>query len=88
MGMCRVWLEVDGEAVVAAQGAFARWGFADSVRDCCSFGSERVVFEAELSPGLLDGAFGVAEVGFGSCALRGGAEGAELVVGGMSWRWR
>jgi hypothetical protein len=68
--------------VVAAQGAIARWGFADSVRDCCSFGSERVVSEPELCPGLADGAFGVAEVGVGSRAVRGGSERAELMVGG------
>ena len=44
--------------MVAAEGAFARWGFAESVRACCSFGSERVLSEAELCPGVVDGAFG------------------------------
>ena len=56
---------LDGETVVSARGPFARWGFAEWVRDCCSFGSERVVSEAELCLSLADGAFGVAEVGVG-----------------------
>ena len=64
--------------MVTAQAAFARRWFAESVRDCCSFGSERVVSEAELCPGLADGAFGVSELGVGSRARRRGSEGAEL----------
>ena len=49
--------------------------------DCCSFGSERVVSEAELCPGLVDGAFGVSEVGAVD-AVRSGSEGAAVVVWG------
>ena len=69
--LCCVWLEVDGEAVVADEGGTVRWRFADSVRDCCSFGSERVVCQAEPCSGLVDGAFGVAELG-GSVACGAG----------------
>jgi hypothetical protein len=43
---------------------------------------ERVVFESEFGSGMVDGAFGVAEVGVGVHAVRGGAERAALVVGG------
>ena len=39
-------------------------------------------FEAELGSGVVDGAFGGAEVGVGVHAVRGGAEGADGVVGG------
>jgi hypothetical protein len=77
-----VALSIDEEVVAAADAGFTHRGLAEAVGQHRTFGSQRLVFEAEFGSGLVDGAFGVSEVGVGAHAVGRGAEGAAVVVWG------